>query len=288
MIRQLKIQNRITNRSDKSLDKYFSDINKIDMISAEEEVELAVRIRQGDVAALERLTTANLRFVVSVAKQYEGRGMSLADMICEGNVGLVNAAYRFDETRGFKFISYAVWWIRQSIMVSMDTNIRSVRLPLNKIQLLKNLWRQSDAYQQQHGHLPTTYELSVLMHVSEDEVKTCLHINSLPMSLDQPLIQDETLTLHDTLKSDAFESPEHELLRQSLTCDLDILLDVLSERQQDIIKMTYGIGLEYTMSLREIATYLGMTSERVRQLHKEAITRLKNSRNSHILQQYLK
>ncbi|MCK7590593.1 RNA polymerase sigma factor RpoD/SigA [Subsaxibacter sp. CAU 1640] len=286
-MRQLKIQQQITKRSDESLNKYFSDINKISRITPEEEAELAVLIRKGDLLALERLTTANLRFVVSVAKQYERRGLSLADLISEGNIGLVNAAYKFDETRGFKFISYAVWWIRQSIMSAIDVNMRTIRLPINKLQLIKHMWREIDIYQQEYGYMPSAYELSLLLQVSESEVKTCLEINSLPMSIDKPLKLDENLTLQDTLKSESFASPEANLLKQSLSCDIEIALNILSERQKEVIKMSYGIGYEYTMNLSEIAAYLDMTPERIRQLRQEALKRLKNSRNAHMLLKYL-
>ncbi|WP_127137630.1 sigma-70 family RNA polymerase sigma factor [Flagellimonas oceanensis] len=287
-MRPLSISKQITARDTLSLNKYLGDISRIPMITEEEEVDLAVRIRQGDNVALERLVLANLRFVVSVAKQYQSRGLNLHDLINEGNVGLVRAASKFDETRGFKFISYAVWWIRQGIIQALTEKSRMVRLPLNKINVINKINNVSSHFEQMHQRLPTAEEISELIDFSITEIQICLKHSSWPLSMDEPLkIGDGGLSLHDTMHSNEFVSPEQKLLDQSLQLEIDDILEILSYREAYIIKMSFGIGAEDSMGLEEIAFHLDLTTERVRQIKVKALNRLRSSTKIEILKQYL-
>ena len=287
-MRPLSISKQITTRDTLSLNKYLSDISRIPLITEEEEVDLAVRIRQGDNMALERLVLANLRFVVSVAKQYQSRGLNLHDLINEGNVGLVRAASKFDETRGFKFISYAVWWIRQGIIQALTEKSRMVRLPLNKINVINKINNVSSHFEQMHQRLPTAEEISEMIDFSLSEIQICLKHSSWPLSMDEPFkIGDGGLSLHDTMHSNEFVSPEQKLLDQSLQLEIDDILEILSYREAYIIKMSFGIGAEDSMGLEEIAFHLDLTTERVRQIKVKALNRLRSSSKIEILKQYL-
>ncbi|WP_421812331.1 sigma-70 family RNA polymerase sigma factor [Flagellimonas sp.] len=287
-MRSLTISKQITARDTLSLNKYLSDISRIPMVTEEEEVNLAVRIRQGDNEALEKLVSANLRFVVSVAKQYQSRGLNLHDLINEGNVGLVRAASKFDETRGFKFISYAVWWIRQGIIQALTEKSRMVRLPLNKINVINKIKNVSSHFEQVHQRPPTADEIAELIDFSLSEIQICLKHSSWPLSMDEPLvIGDGGLNLHDVMRSDEFGSPEQKLINSSLQLEIDGILDILSYREAFVIKMYFGIGAEDSMGLEEIAFNLDLTKERVRQIKVNALARLRNSSKIGILKQYL-
>ncbi|NDV42548.1 sigma-70 family RNA polymerase sigma factor [Flagellimonas sediminis] len=287
-MRPLSISKQITARDTLSLNKYLSDISRIPLITEEEEVNLAVLIRQGDNMALEKLVSANLRFVVSVAKQYQSRGLNLHDLINEGNVGLVRAASKFDETRGFKFISYAVWWIRQGIIQAITEKSRMVRLPLNKINVINKINNFSSHFEQMHQRLPTAEEISEMIDFSLSEIQICLKQSSWPLSMDEPLkIGDGGLSLHDTIHSNEFDSPEQKLINQSLQLEIDDILEILSYREAYIIKMSFGIGAEDSMGLEEIAFHLDLTTERVRQIKIKALNRLRNSSKIGLLKQYL-
>jgi len=258
------------------------------MVTEEEEVDLAVRIRQGDNEALEKLVSANLRFVVSVAKQYQSRGLNLHDLINEGNVGLVRAASKFDETRGFKFISYAVWWIRQGIIQALTEKSRMVRLPLNKINVINKISNFSSHFEQVHQRPPTAEEISEQIDYSLTEIQICLKHSSWPLSMDEPLkVGDGGLSLHDIMHSDGFGSPEQRLINQSLQLEIDGILEILSYREAYVIKMSFGIGAEDSMGLEEIAFNLDLTAERVRQIKVTALNRLRNSSKIEFLKQYL-
>ena len=258
------------------------------MITEEEEVDLAVRARQGDTKALERLVSANLRFVVSVAKQYQSRGLNLHDLINEGNIGLVRAATKFDETRGFKFISYAVWWIRQGIIQALTEKSRMVRLPLNKINVINKINKISSHFEQMHQRSPTAEEISEMIDFSLSEIQLCLKHSSWPVSMDEPLkIGDGGLSLHDTMHSDEFSSPEQNLINHSLQLEIDDVLDILSYREAFVIKMYFGIGTNDSMGLEEIAFHLDLTTERVRQIKIKALARLRNSSKIEFLKVYL-
>ena len=270
------------------MNKYLGDISRIPLITEEEEVNLAVLIRQGDNKALERLVTANLRFVVSVAKQYQSRGLNLHDLINEGNVGLVRAATKFDETRGFKFISYAVWWIRQGIIQALTEKARIVRLPLNKINVTNKINKVTSHFEQMHQRPPTADEISELIDSSLSEIQICLKHSSWPLSMDEPLgVGDGGLNLHDILRSDEFGSPEQKLINRSLQLEIDGILDILSYREAFVIKMYFGLGADDSMGLEEIAFNLDLTKERVRQIKVNALARLRSSSKIEILKQYL-
>lgn len=287
-MRALCISKQITARDTPSLVKYLSDISRIPMITEDEEVDLAVRIRNGDHNALERLVTANLRFVVSVAKQYQSRGLNLHDLINEGNVGLVRAASKFDETRGFKFISYAVWWIRQGIIQALTEKSRMVRLPLNKINVINKINNASSHFEQVHQRPPTAEEIAELIDFSLSEIQTCLKHSSWTLSMDEPLgVGDGELNLHDIMHSDGFGSPEQKLIDQSLQQEIDGVLDILSYREAFVIKMYFGIGAPDSMGLEEIAFHLDLTTERVRQIKIKALSRLRDSSKIGFLKQYL-
>lgn len=286
-MRQLRISKQITNRNDQSLDKYLNEIKKIELIPAEEEVNLAIKIRGGNQLALEKLTTANLRFVVSVAKQYQNHGLSLPDLICEGNMGLLKAALKFDETRGFKFISYAVWWIRQSIVQAIDQNSRVVRLPLNKIGILKKMNQAKAVFEQENNRPPSTQEIADYLGVSVSEIEICVESSSRHVSIDQSVFEDEGYTRHELIGSDDFPKPDRTLIIDSLQIDLNAVLNTLSKREAEIIRLFYGIGFDTPMALGEIGEVLGLTRERVRQIKESALLSIKRSGRADILMKYL-
>ena len=285
-MRQLKITKQVTNRESKSLDKYLQDISKISLITAEEEVELAQRIRKGDQAALDKLTTANLRFVVSVAKQYQNQGLSLPDLINEGNAGLVKAAKRFDETRGFKFISYAVWWIRQAILQALAEQSRIVRLPLNKIGSINKINKTFSFLEQQHQRPPSAEEIANELDMTITEVKQSMKNSGRHLSMDAPLKEGETSTLYD-LKSGESPNPDNNLMSESLSIEINRALDTLSYRESNVLKLYYGLDNERQMSLVEIGETFDLTRERVRQIREKGIRRLRHTSKSKILKSYL-
>ncbi len=289
-MRQLKIVKQVTNRDTASLDKYLQEIGKVDLITAEEEVILAQKIKQGDQAALEKLTKANLRFVVSVSKQYQNQGLSLPDLINEGNLGLIKAAQRFDETRGFKFISYAVWWIRQSILQALAEQSRIVRLPLNKIGSINKVNRAISELEQELERPPTPEELSIKLDVTVDEVKQSLRHTSRHISMDAPLKEgdDSSSTLYDVYQSGDNPSPETELIHDSLRKEIGRALNTLGAREADVIRLYYGLEEgKHPMTLEEIGEKFGLTRERVRQIKEKAIRKLKNPAKGKMLKSYL-
>ncbi|WP_124981499.1 sigma-70 family RNA polymerase sigma factor [Nonlabens xiamenensis] len=286
-MRQLKITKQVTNRESKSLDKYLQDISKIDLITAEEEVELAQRIKKGDQRALERLTTANLRFVVSVAKQYQNQGLKLPDLINEGNAGLVKAAKRFDETRGFKFISYAVWWIRQSILQALAEQSRIVRLPLNKIGSINKINKAFSHLEQLHERPPSPEELAKELDMTVSDVKQSLKNAGRHVSMDAPLKEGETSNLYDVVRSGESPNPDKDLLHESLTLEITRALETLSQKEADVISLYFGIGNQQPMSLEEIGETFDLTRERVRQIKEKGIKRLRQNSRSKILKSYL-
>ncbi|GGZ76274.1 sigma-70 family RNA polymerase sigma factor [Algibacter mikhailovii] len=286
-MRSLKITEQITIRNEESLNKYLNDISKISLISLEREVELAIQIKAGNKCALDELARANLRFVVSVAKQYQNKGLSLPDLINEGNLGLLKAAKRFDETRGFKFISYAVWWIRQGIIQSLSENSRMVRLPLNKIGVINKIKKAVTFFEQKHGREPTSYEISEVIEVSVEEVDICIKSSAYGVSIDAPLSPETDINMQNIIITDMYPQPDNVLLLDSLHTDLVAVLNSLSERESGIIKLHYGIGFESTMTLVEIAQLFGITRERVRQIKESAILKIKKSNKSHLLIKYL-
>ncbi len=287
-MRQLKISKSITNRESPSLEKYLQEIGKVEMISPEEEVKLATRIKQGDQKALDRLTKANLRFVVSVAKQYQNQGLSLPDLINEGNVGLIKAAQRFDETRGFKFISYAVWWIRQSILQALAEQARIVRLPLNKVGLTNKIQKAYSQLEQQFEREPSAEELATVLDMDLEEVSATLGINAKHVSMDSPLAEGEENTLIDVLENPNAEKTDEDLVyNQSLKTEIDRSLSTLTERQKEVICYFFGIGVDHPLSLEDIGERFHLTRERVRQIKDKAITKLKTSSRCNILRTYL-
>ena len=286
-MRQIKITKQVTNRNDSSLDKYLHDISRIELISADEEVELAKQIRSGDKQALKKLVNANLRFVVSVAKQYQNQGMGLADLINEGNVGLIKAAQRFDETRGFKFISYAVWWIRQSIMQAISEQARIVRLPMNKIGSINKANKAHASLEQQLEREPTAEELAEIMEMDASAIRGMVRSSGRHVSLDAPLIQDEDNNMYDVMASSDTPNPDIGLLMESLRLDIESTLSVLSQREATILKMYYGLGDSQPFTLSEIGETFGLTQERVRQVKDKAIKRLKSNKMTKKLRHYL-
>ncbi len=286
-MRQLKITHSITNRDIKSLDKYLQDICSEELLTPEQEVQLAQRIKQGDQEALERLTKANLRFVVSVAKQYQNQGLSLPDLINEGNVGLIKAAKRFDETRGFKFISYAVWWIRQSILQAIAENSRIVRLPSNQLGALNKLKKEISKLEQQLERPPSEEELAEMLDIPEDKIKAILGISGRHVSIDAPLASDEDVNFVDVLPNEDTPPTDDKLMQESLSQEIERSLATLTPYERDVIKMYYGIGLPHPLSLDEIAMKFNLTRERVRQIKEKGIKRLKTSSKSKHLKQYL-
>ena len=286
-MRQLKISKQVTNRETASLDKYLQEIGKLDLITADEEVALAQRIRQGDRAALEKLTKANLRFVVSVSKQYQNQGLSLPDLINEGNLGLIKAANRFDETRGFKFISYAVWWIRQSILQALAEQSRIVRLPLNKIGSINKIHKAYARLEQEFEREPNFEEIATLLEISETEVKDSLRNSGRHVSMDAPLMQDEDNNMYDVLRSDDIPTPESGLIYESLRKEVERAISTLTSRESDVLRLYFGLNGSYPMTLEEIGEKFELTRERVRQIKEKAIKRLKHTSRSNILQSYL-
>ena len=286
-MRQLKITKQVTNRETASLDKYLQEIGKVGLISAAEEVELAQSIRQGDKIALEKLTKANLRFVVSVSKQYQNQGLSLPDLINEGNLGLIKAAQRFDETRGFKFISYAVWWIRQSILQALAEQSRIVRLPLNKIGSINKINKTYAKLEQEFEREPNAEEIAEALDITEAEVKESMKNAGRHVSMDAPLVQDEDNNMYDVLKSDEVVTPETELLYESLRKEIDRAIGTLSQREADVVRLYFGLNGSHPMTLEEIGEKFDLTRERVSQIKEKAIRRLKHTSRSKILKSYL-
>ncbi len=286
-MRQLKITKQVTNRESKSLDKYLQDISKLPMITAEEEVELAQRIRQGDQQALDKLTTANLRFVVSVAKQYQNQGLTLPDLINEGNAGLVKAARRFDETRGFKFISYAVWWIRQAILQALAEQSRIVRLPLNKIGSINKINKAFSHLEQAHQRPPSAQEIAQELDMTVSEVKQSLKNSGRHLSMDAPLKEGETSNLYDVVRSGESPNPDRELMKESLNVEINRALDTLTQKESDVIRLNFGLSNEPPMTLDEIGATFDLTRERVRQIREKGIKRLRQDAKSKILKTYL-
>ena len=287
-MRQLKITKSITNRESQSLEKYLQEIGKVDLLTPEEEVDLARRIKEGDQEALEKLTKANLRFVVSVAKQYQNQGLSLSDLINEGNLGLIKAAQRFDETRGFKFISYAVWWIRQSILQALAEQSRIVRLPLNKVGSLNKINRAFSELEQEFEREPSSEELADLLEISSDEVETTLGVAARHVSMDAPFVDGEDNSLLDVLENNKIAGTDSQLeYGESLRGEIERSLGTLTERQCDVVKLYFGIGVEHPLSLEDIGERFGLTRERVRQIKDKAINKLRSASRSKLLKHYL-
>ena len=287
-MRQLKITKQVTNRETKSLNSYLQDVSKIDMITAEEEVELAQRIREGDQSALDKLTKANLRFVISVAKQYQNQGLTLSDLINEGNVGLVKAAQRFDETRGFKFISYAVWWIRQSILQAIAEQSRVVRLPLNKIGDINKIRKASIHLEQVHQRVPSASEIAKELDMTVSSVKQSLKNTSRSLSMDAPFQEGENdNNLYDVISSGETPNPDKALIHESLKIEIDRALDTLAPREADVVKLNFGLSGQPAMTLQEIGDTFELSRERVRQIREKAIRRLRQESKSHIIKKYL-
>src|SRR4030066_1613382 len=286
-MRQLKIIKQVTNRETPSLDKYLHEIGKVDLISAEEEVELARRIKQGDQQALERLIKANLRFVVSVSKQYQNQGLSLPDLINEGNLGLIKAAIRFDETRGFKFISYAVWGIRQSILQALAEQARIVRLPLNKIGSINKINKTFADLEQKYEREPSVQEIAEVLEMAPDDVKEALKSAGRHVSMDAPITQDEETTLYDVILSKDSPSPDKSLLTDSLRKEIERVLSTLTYREANIIRLYFGLNGKHPHTLEEIGEEFNLTRERVRQIKEKAIKRLKNATRCKLLKAYL-
>ncbi|SFR32189.1 RNA polymerase primary sigma factor [Robiginitalea myxolifaciens] len=286
-MRQLKITKQVTNRETASLDKYLQEIGKVDLITADEEVELAQRIKAGDQLALEKLTKANLRFVVSVAKQYQNQGLTLPDLINEGNLGLIKAAQRFDETRGFKFISYAVWWIRQSILQALAEQSRIVRLPLNKIGSINKINKTFAFLEQAHERPPSAEEIAKELDMTVEDVKQSLKNSGRHVSMDAPLIDGEDSNLYDVLRSGESPNPDKELLHDSLRTEIERALETLTPREADVIRLYFGLAGQHSMTLEEIGETFDLTRERVRQIKEKAIRRLKHTSRSKILKTYL-
>ncbi|MAJ36645.1 MAG: RNA polymerase subunit sigma [Flavobacteriaceae bacterium] len=286
-MRQLKIVKQVTNRESKSLDKYLNDISKIDLITAEEEVELAQRIRQGDQKALEKLTNANLRFVVSVAKQYQNQGLKLPDLINEGNLGLVKAAQRFDETRGFKFISYAVWWIRQSILHALAEQSRIVRLPLNKIGAINKINKTFSYLEQAHERPPSAEEIADELDMTITEVKQSLKNAGRHVSMDTPFEDGESSNLYDVLQHGESPNPEGSLIHESLNTEIGRILNTLNDKEEKVVRLFFGIDQKSPKSLDEIGQEFDLTRERVRQIREKALRKLKKHADNPLLKSFL-
>ena len=286
-MRQLKITKSITTRETKSLEKYLQDISREGMITAEEEVELAKRIKQGDEKALEELVRANLRFVVSVSKQYQNQGLTLPDLINEGNLGLIKAARKFDETRGFKFISYAVWWIRQSILQALADQSRIVRLPLNQVGSLNKINRTLSKLEQEFERVPSASEIADNLDISEDKVADSMKISGRHVSVDAPFKEGEDHGLLDVLSEENSPQTDHNVMRESLLLEIDRSLNTLADRESDVIKLFYGIGMKHALTLDEIGDKFELTRERVRQVKEKAIKKLRQNSRSKLLKAYL-
>jgi len=286
-VRQLTISKSITNRDSQSLEKYLQEIGKVDLISAEEEVVLARKIREGDLDALEKLTSANLRFVVSVAKQYQNHHLSLNDLINEGNLGLVKAATKFDETRGFKFISYAVWWIRQSILQALAEQSRIVRLPLNKIGSINKINKMYAFLEQANERVPSAEEIAKELDMTISDVKESMKNSGRHVSMDAPLVEGEDSNLYDVLRSGESPNPDRNLLHESLRTEIERALETLTPREADVVRLYFGLGEKHAMTLEEIGETFDLTRERVRQIKEKAIRRLKHTSRSKILKTYL-
>ncbi|MBX2922387.1 MAG: sigma-70 family RNA polymerase sigma factor [Chitinophagaceae bacterium] len=287
-MRQLKITKSITNRESQSLEKYLQEIGKVELIGPEEEVKLAERIKQGDQKALDRLTKANLRFVVSVAKQYQNQGLSLPDLINEGNLGLIKAAQRFDETRGFKFISYAVWWIRQSVLQALAEQSRIVRLPLNKVGLTNRINKAFQQLEQEYEREPSPEELAEILEIDIDEIAATLGVAARHVSMDTPLSEGEDSTLVDVMENPNADSVDNKITHhESLKKEIERSLHALTDRQQDVIRFFFGIGIENAMSLEDIGERFNLTRERVRQIKDKAITKLRTTSRCKLLKTYL-
>ena len=285
-MRQLKITKSITNRESASLDKYLQEIGRKELISVDEEVELAQRIREGDQAALDKLVSANLRFVVSVAKQYQNQGLSLPDLIDEGNLGLIKAAQKFDETRGFKFISYAVWWIRQSILQALAEQARIVRLPLNQVGSLNKIGKELSKFEQEHERRPSAEELAERLDIPVDKISDTLKVSGRHVSVDAPFVDGEDNSLLDVLPNDDSPMADKGLTNESLSIEIERALQILTGREREIIKSFFGIGCQ-EMTLEEIGERLDLTRERVRQIKEKAIRKLKKPSASKLLKSYL-
>ena len=285
-MRQLKITKSITNRESEALEKYLSEIGKEELLSSDEEVELAQRIRKGDQQALERLTKSNLRFVVSVAKQYQNQGLALPDLINEGNMGLIKAAEKFDETRGFKFISYAVWWIRQSILQAIAEQSRIVRLPLNQVGSMNKINKMLSKFEQENERRPSIDEISEQIDLPEDKIDAAMQISGRHVSVDAPFVDGEDNSLLDVLVNDNAPMADRELVKESLQAEITNALQMLNERERNIIRAFYGIG-EPELTLEEIGHKYGLTRERVRQIKEKAIRRLRGNTKNNVLKAYL-
>lgn len=286
-MRQLNISKQVTNRETASLDKYLHDIGKVELITAEEEVELARKIKNGDHAALEKLTKSNLRFVVSVAKQYQNQGLNLPDLINEGNLGLIKAAQRFDETRGFKFISYAVWWIRQSILQALAEQSRIVRLPLNKIGVINKINKAYAQLEQEYEREPRADEIAQLLDIPEAEVKDSMRNSFRHLSMDASLTHDDDNNMYDVLKAEETPTPDKGLLYESLRMEIDRAISTLPPREADVLKLYFGLNSKHPMTLEEIGEEFDLTRERVRQIKEKAIRRLKHASKCKNLKAYL-
>ncbi|WP_282075857.1 sigma-70 family RNA polymerase sigma factor [Maribacter aquivivus] len=286
-MRQLKITKQITNRDSISLEKYFQEISKIDLITAEEEVELARKIRKGDQKALDKLVSANLRFVVSAAKQYQNKGLRLTDLINEGNLGLVKAAKRFDETRGFKFISYAVWWIRQSILQALSNTSRMIRIPQNKIAVNSKIYQVYSSLEQANERPPSADEIASDLDISVSKVKSSMKNSGKSISLDAPFKEGESSSLYNVLESTKLNSPDNDLMAESLETDINQVLRKIPERQGDVLRLFFGLGNQPAMSLIEIGEVFDVTRERVRQIKDKGIKSLRRTSNTELLRAYL-
>ncbi|CAI8164874.1 MAG: RNA polymerase sigma factor RpoD/SigA [Parvicellaceae bacterium] len=286
-MRQLKITKSITNRESQSLDKYLQEIGREELITAEMEVELAQKIKQGDQIALEKLTKANLRFVVSVAKQYQNQGLTLPDLINEGNLGLIKAAQRFDETRGFKFISYAVWWIRQSILQALAEQSRIVRLPLNQVGSLNKINKAFSRLEQEFERPPSSDELATALELTEEKVKDTMKISGRHVSVDAPFVDGEDNSLLDVMVNNDSPKADLELMRESLQREIERSLSTLNDREKDVVMLFFGIGKKHGLTLEEIGSKFDLTRERVRQIKEKAIRRLRHNSRSKLLKAYL-
>lgn len=286
-MRQLKISKQVTNRDTPSLDKYLQEIGKVDLIGPEEEVALARRIKQGDSEALAKLVRANLRFVVSVAKQYQNQGMSLPDLINEGNMGLMKAARRFDETRGFKFISYAVWWIRQSILQSLAEQTRIVRLPVNKIGSINRINKAFARLEQEFEREPSSQEIAELLEMIPEDVKESLKTNHRTISMDAPISNEDENNMYDVMQNTDAASPDKNLIKESLAWEIERALNTLSKREAKVLKLYFGLGMKHPYTLEEIGEELNLTRERVRQIKERAIRRIQYTTRCKILKTYL-